>query len=117
MSKLRLIALAALAVMAIRPAFAQGYLSVYEDLPLAPGIHEVPASGVSFDSPGGRIAEAYAKGPVKAAEVFQFYATALPQLGWKRESDQLYRREAEVLRLEASPAKGDVVVHFQISPE
>lgn len=99
------------------PAFAQGFLAAYEDLPLAPGLAEVAGSGLVFDSPGGRIVEAYAKGQSSSAEVLGFYASTLPQLGWTRESDVLYRRDAELLRLDTSAEGRALVVHFTISPE
>jgi len=98
-------------------ARAEGFLGVYEDLPLAPGLTEVEGSGLSFDSPGGRIIEGYAKGAVKAAEILKFYAATLPQLGWTRESDTQYRREAEVLQLSTEADGRALVVHFTISPE
>lgn len=98
-------------------AWAEGFLGVYEDLPLAPGLTEMPGSGLSFDSPAGRIIEGYAKGAVKAADVFSFYAATLPQLGWSRESDSQYRRESEVLKLDTEADGRALVVHFTISPE
>jgi len=98
-------------------AQAEGFLGVYEDLPLAPGLAEVEGSGLSFDSPGGRIIEGYAKGAAKAADVLKFYAATLPQLGWTRDSDTLYRREAEVLKLNTESDGRALVVHFTISPE
>lgn len=109
--------LALLAAAALQPALAQGFLNAYEDLPLAPGLAEVPGSGIAFDSPGGRIVEAYAKGPATAADVLKFYATTLPQLGWTRESDTRYRRDAELLTLESGADGRLLVVHFTISPE
>jgi hypothetical protein len=99
------------------PVRAESFLAAYEDLPLAPGLTEVPGEGVSFDSPGGRIVESYARGAVKAAEVLKFYSVTLPQLGWTRESDTVYRREAEVLRLEPAADKGGVTLRYSISPE
>lgn len=98
-------------------ARADGFLSDYEDLPLAPGLDEVADSGLTFDSPAGRIVESYAKGPVKEAEILKFYAATLPQLGWSRESDTVYRRESEVLRLNAELQGRALMVHFTISPE
>jgi hypothetical protein len=111
---------AALALALLLPAasaWAEEFLSVYEDLPLAPGLTEASDAGVSFDTPAGRIVEAYARGKVKAAEVLKFYAATLPQLGWTRESDRAYRREAEVLRLETTQERGGLTLHFTISPE
>jgi hypothetical protein len=99
------------------PARAEGFLSVYEDLPLAPGLTEAPGSGLSFDSPSGRIVEAYAHGGVRAADTLKFYAATLPQLGWTRESDRIYRREAEVLRLETTQDRAGLTLRFTISPE
>ncbi len=107
----------ALMALAAAPALAEGFLGVYEDLPLAPGLTEAAGAGVAFDSPSGRIVEAYAHGPVKAAEVLKFYAATLPQLGWRRESDTLYRREAEVLRLDPASKGGVLTLRFAISPE
>lgn len=106
-----------IAMILAAPVRAEGFLSVYEDLPLAPGLAEVSGSAMVFDSPSGRLAEAYAHGKAKAADILKFYATTLPQLGWTRESDTLYRREAEALRLEAVSDQRGTTVHFAISPE
>lgn len=99
------------------PASAQGFLGGYEDLPLAPGLSEIADSGLSFDSAGGRIVEAYAQGKAKSAEVLRFYSATLPQLGWVRETDTQYRREAETLTLTPRAEGGALVVQFKISPE
>ncbi len=106
-----------LAALAAAPALADGFLSNPEDLPLAPGLTEVAGSGLSFDSPAGRIIEAYADGKVAAADVLKFYATTLPQLGWSRDGDTRYRRDSEELRIEPTTDGAAVVVHFTISPE
>lgn len=118
MRKLRAIvgALALLAAPAL-PAAAQSFLGSYEDLPLPPSFAELPGSGMSFDSPGGRIVEAFAKGSGKAPEVYGFYRSTLPQLGWSREADTVYRRDSEVLRLDAHPEGRALVIRFHISPE
>jgi hypothetical protein len=109
--------LAAVCVLSAMPALAEGFLSVGEDLPLAPGLAEVAGAGLTFDSPAGRIVEAYARGNADAAQVLRFYAGTLPQLGWTRETDTRFRREAEVLRLDAAPEGGALLVHFTLSPE
>lgn len=110
-------ACALIATSVVTSARAEEFLSAYEDLPLAPGLVEMPASGLSFDSPSGRIVEAYAKGTAKAADILKFYAATLPQLGWTRDNDTTYRREAEVLTLDTQPEGRGVIVHFTISPE
>jgi hypothetical protein len=106
-----------IAALAAGPAAAEGFLSAYEDLPLAPGLTEEAGTGLAFDSAAGRIVEAVAHGAVKPADVLKFYAATLPQLGWARDSDTKYRRETEVLRLEASPEGRGVAVRFHVSPE
>jgi hypothetical protein len=108
---------AVLALGLAAQAHAEGFLTDYEDLPLAPGLDEVAGSGLTFDSPGGRIIESYAKGNVREADVLRFYAATLPQLGWTRESDSVYRRDSEVLRLDAEAQGRALMVHFTISPE
>lgn len=104
-------------VLASGTARAQGFLSAYDDLPLPAGLAEMGGAGLSFDTPGGRIVEAYARGRLKPAEIYAFYAQTLPQLGWTRDSDTVYRREAEVLKLGTQVESGGVVVHFIIAPE
>ncbi|CAA7619567.1 conserved exported hypothetical protein [Magnetospirillum sp. LM-5] len=100
-------------------AGAQGaaFLSAYEDLPLAPGLTEVAGAGLSFDTPQGRIVEAMARSGAKAADILSFYAETLPQLGWSKAGDARYRRDAEVLTIEARPDGRQTLVHFTISPE
>lgn len=98
-------------------AHAGDFLGGYEDLPLAPGLSEIADSGLSFDSAGGRIVEAYAQGDAESAEVLRFYAATLPQLGWVRLSDTEYRREAEMLTLSPRTDGQALVIQFKISPE
>ncbi|MBI5163567.1 MAG: hypothetical protein HY985_06665 [Magnetospirillum sp.] len=110
-------ALVLFAAVPFGPAWGQGFLAAVDDLPLAPGLAEMAGHGVAFDTPTGRIVEALARGPVKSAEVLAFYSATLPQLGWTRESDVLFRRDAEVLRLELTAEKHGLTVRFAVSPE
>jgi len=90
-----------------------------EDLPLMAGLSEVPGVGMVFDTPSGRIVEAVASGPVTKAQVLGFYASTLPQLGWRQDAETVFRREGERLKLEfpASEEAGPVTVLFALSPE
>lgn len=98
--------------------YAAGFLSVYEDLPLQAALTEVPGSALSFDSQDGRIVEVEAKGAVGKQVVQQFYATALPQLGWMADAPGQYHREQEILRIETSESgKGLLTVRFKVSPK
>ncbi|HJS31206.1 MAG TPA: hypothetical protein VJ924_04370 [Alphaproteobacteria bacterium] len=103
---------------------ANGFVAGIDDLPLMPGLTAMPESGVAFDSPAGRIIEAYAAGITTRAAVSDFYRRTLPQLGWQPTGDNAFRREGERLRLDfpervpagASAGRGRVVVRFFLSP-
>ncbi len=96
-------------------AMAGTFLSVAEDVPLAPGLAERPGALV-FDKPGGRIVEAEAGGSVGRAVVERFYRDSLPQLGWRAATSRVYERDAERLELSFSGQGGALVVHFAITP-
>lgn len=102
--------------------YAQGatlFLAAIEDLPLMPGLTEDANAGVNFDSPAGRIAEAVAFGNVSERQVLDFYAAALPQLGWRQDGDAEFSREREILKLEfpARPkADSPLTVRFALKP-
>ncbi len=82
-----------------------------------PGLAEVSDAGIVFDTPGGRIVEAYAKGAARRAEVIGFYSQTLPQLGWQSVGDSAYRREGERLEIVILGGDGDLVVRFTLQPE
>jgi hypothetical protein len=96
---------------------ADGFLSRLEDLPLAPGLSEDAGAGLSFDSAGGRIVEAYAYGSLTADQVLRFYEETLPQLGWTTEGERQYRRGSERLRLELTQSGQRLTVHYSLSPQ
>lgn len=68
------------------------FVADIDDLPLMPGLSEDRAAGVVFESPGGRIVEAVARGTVTAPDVRAFYDRTLPQLGWKIMESGVYSR-------------------------
>ncbi len=93
------------------------FVSVIEDLPLMPGLAEVTDAAMAFDSAAGRIVEARATGAIGASLVEAFYAKALPQLGWEKQTDGGYVRGDERLGLEIIPATGNMVtVSFRVKP-
>ena len=98
---------------------ASRFFSVIEDLPLMSGLSEDEAQGMAFDSPQGRIVEAYATGTVGPTEVLGFYRAALPQLGWRETGPGTFAREREILKLEfpADLQKGTrATVRFSLAP-
>jgi len=110
---LALVTLGAWPVMASR---AQDFFTIADDLPIMPGLTEVPGSGFVFDKPDGRIAEAAARGRVNRDAVLRFYAEVLPQLGWTLASPGRFRRDAEGLSLVFSTEGRDLVVRIQVAP-
>jgi len=107
----------AAAICASLATAADVFLSRLEDLPLAPGLSEDAAAGLSFDSAGGRIVEAYARGNLTEEQVLRFYEETLPQLGWTAEGERQYRRGGERLRLELTPSGQGLTVHYSLSPQ
>lgn len=112
-----ILCLMAFAAGAAPAAASDRFVSVIEDLPLMDGLVENENAAVAFDTAGGRIAEAEARGNVGPLEAARFYADVLPQLGWARLDEGLYQRERERLKIaiEADGA-GGAVVGFSVSP-
>ena len=112
--------------LALAPGFAlaagTAYLGGLEDVPLAPGLTEDAGATVVFDKPGGRIVEAFARGPVALQEAMAFYAAALPQLGWIATGDVTapgtlsFRREQELLAIEFTRRPSGLEVRFSVTP-
>ncbi len=96
---------------------AAAFMAGVADLPLMPGLAEVPDAGVVFDKPAGRIVEAYAQGAVSRAAVTAFYISTLPNLGWRAKAEALFQREGELLRLGFMGDDGALVVRFSLQPE
>jgi hypothetical protein len=97
-------------------AAASAFLNELEDLPLPPGLTEMPG-GVLFDSPTGRIVEASAQGETGAEAVLAFYAQALPELGWQKVGPSAYRRDNELLKIEVDSKHRPLLVRFSVVPQ
>ena len=95
------------------------FVAGFEDLPLMPGLTQMTDAGTVFDTPSGRIVEAYANGPVAAKDIAAFYARTLPQLGWQQVSESRYRREGELLSLDIKPDSAGgaaTTIRFYLAP-
>jgi len=97
------------------------FVAGLEDLPLMPGLVAVEEAGVRFDTPQGRIVEAYATGAVSRGAIEAFYAETLPQLGWREAETGTWLRDGEALQLqivEPSATRGQApIVRFALSPD
>ena len=98
------------------PARADGYVDGFEDLPLMPGLANVPAASVSFDAAMGRIVVAFAEGPVGMPAVRAFYVQTLPQLGWTPAGTGRWLREGEALKVDTVVEGDGLVVRFELAP-
>lgn len=94
---------------------AEQFLAGFEDVPLMPGIEADGNASVDFDSPGGRIVEAYARGPVARAAVQSYYRSTLPQLGWTRTGPLEFSRAGERLTIELL-GQSPLTIRFELAP-
>lgn len=125
MARLALLAVALL-MAGVPSGFAGGgdsaFFASMEDVPLMPGLKEVVADSVVFDTPAGRIVETHASGAVSRDGVLSFYGMTLPELGWEPSGPTTFRREGEVLTLDFTDAKASpsgaagLTVRFTLSP-
>jgi hypothetical protein len=116
---LRVLLLAALLAAAVAAPRAQdaGFVAGVDDLPLMPGLSGIADSGLVFDTPSGRIVEAYAQGGVARAAVLAFYRKTLPQLGWAPAGKTAFRREGESLKLDFLDGGGALIVRYTLTPD
>ena len=119
--RVRLAAVALAAVIAAAPARSAsdedaGYVAGVVDVPLMPGLREVPGRSLVFDKPGGRLVEAVAEGRVERGQVIAFYTSTLPQLGWLLTGELSFIREEESLTIAFEPGEGPLTVRFSIRP-
>ncbi len=87
------------------------------DVPLMPGMDELPDSAVIFDKPGGRIIEATGVGEAIAVPAVQiFYENTLPQMGWQPVKPGVFVRQSELLTIRAEAKDDYTMVYFMIRP-
>ncbi len=108
---------AVLVAWAVTGFAAERFFSGIADLPVMPGLEQVPGAGVSFDKPAGRIVEVAASGPKSRREIIEFYDAVLPQLGWRAAGKGRYRREGEHLNLSISKSGPKLTVRFSLRPD
>ena len=96
------------------------FMSGFEDLPLMDDLKQAEDTAVSFDTPAGRIIEAYAQSnEIGKRKIVDFYNKTLPQLGWKRQPENKkgasvsYTREGEVLTISIDESM-PVSVRFEL---
>jgi len=114
----RWVAALLLLLAAVSPAFAAEYLKAVSDLPLADGLKEQVDKETVFDTPLGRIVNAYATGNLKPSAVLDFYDDTLPALGWDRRKAGTYQRKNQILKIDVwGPDQGPTNVSYTLSSQ
>jgi hypothetical protein len=107
-------------LLLILPATARAEASFFSglpDVPVMPGMTELPADSVVFDKAEGRIVQAAASGQgIDEASVRGFYDETLPQFGWSKSGDGTYSRDDEMLEVAVDNENGREVVQITVSP-
>ena len=99
-----------------------GFVWGIGDLPLMGGLAQDARLGLLFDKPEGRIVESVARGALQPGAVRAFYASTLPQLGWRIAGPDRWARDGEALALEfagpSATAAPDccLTVRFRLNP-
>jgi len=96
---------------------AERFVANLGELPLMPGLVEQTEKRLIYEKPEGRIVSAVAVGTPVAAAIMEFYAETLPELGWRKLSETVYRREKEILRLTITTFASQREVQYKIAPE
>lgn len=99
-----------------KAADARFFETLY-DVPVMPGMAELPDRSLVFDKPEGRFAQAGAAGKEVSEEgIRAFYKASLPQLGWAPAGGDSYVREGEKLTLSVASEGPYKVARFTLSP-
>lgn len=108
--------MAAILLSMAAAAGAQQFFDLLEDVPVMPALTPVSDAGLEFDTPSGRIAEAYAIGATDRGSVLEFYRATLPQLGWQPGAGNAFVRESESLKIDFFGPDGEITVRFTVAP-
>ena len=96
---------------------AQFFVSM-QDMPLMPGLVELPDQAIVFDKPEGRIIESlvYADG-LSFAEIRHYYESVLPQFGWSRIAQNAFERGDERLQMSFEGQEGESFLRMTVVPQ
>lgn len=93
------------------------YFEALYDVPVMPGLEELPDQAMLFDKPDGRIASVVAASKaLKEADVRAFYQETLIQMGWKKNGQNQYLRGGDRLSMDITSRDPLTVVHFTLEP-
>lgn len=93
------------------------FFHTLNDVPVMPGLRELPDESLNFDKPEGRIMSVTAVSEtIKPAAIQNFYAQTLPQLGWSSQKDGSFLRDQERLKLIIEASEGVSIARLQVEP-
>lgn len=96
---------------------AEAFFEALYDVPVMPGLEELKDQAMLFDKPNGRLASVLAASRKHGVQdIATFYGRTLPQMGWRKTSENQYVRGDEQLVLELSKRPPLTIVHFTLSP-
>jgi len=96
---------------------SEKFITGFSDLPIMPGMQELPDANISFDTASGRIVEAFAKTEQNVEKILSFYKNVLPQLGWRVKKDTMFVRDTEILIIDLRKDGDSVIVQFSLKPQ
>ena len=97
---------------------ATSFFTSIQDMPLMPGLVELPDQTVIFDKPEGRIIESVASLESVSPEAIKaYYESTLPQLGWQRIADGSFVRKDERLQLNFESYGGENYLRLMVAPK
>lgn len=109
--------LAILLSLAACNANKQHYVNGVDELPVPNGFVEKESSNSSFDTVSGRIVDVVYEGKGSLDNIKKYYEDTLPELGWKKQTLNLYKREEETLQLKMERNGGNtILLNFVIRP-
>lgn len=101
---------------AVTEPSTSGFVPNLPDVPMPK--HFVANANTSsfFDSAEGRIAEINAEGFAEVSDVKDFYDDTLPEFGWTKVSNLVYKKEGELLIITAEKGATLTNIKYQLRP-
>lgn len=90
------------------------YLPGTEDIPLIEGVVEIE-NPTLFDSPQGKVVISKVVTSLEKKDVKSFYKEVLPNLGWREISENKYKRETQLLKINIEDLHNKTVIVFELT--
>ena len=87
-----------------------------DDLPIFGNMKNNKESLVFFDTNEGRLIKTEIYGEAELEQAKRFYDSILPNLGWKAEESDSFKREKETLIINYKANKKNLLIVFKILP-